>query len=391
MPFDRGQRHPSRFVKKDQSSITTALLAGLGLLGVHPAMASAEVPLAEELVDMVVQHCQAGQAQQAQAISQAIREQLSPPPEILALLAQITQTGCRAKPQGSQGPYTEIALSVGFDDNINQGVSADSVTLGSAIKPITLVLDGDYKPVSQSYLAATATRQITTDNGWTLRGTAGLRQLRHYSQLDTAGVHLTGRYALQPLGVPSSVLVGWSQTWLGGAAYRRVPSIEWQSLLGNAQQPWVVNGQIQQLSHDTVPSQNARITTVSATRFVRWSPQSLVSWGGGLLRDQALGQRAGGDRQGHTLQASAQHRLPQGQLQAQWVYARWASAHDFSPGLVDHPRQNQTTQLSLSYQKNLSEGASLYVEYQRRIARDNVPLYAHTSNGLVAGWIQQWK
>ena len=379
-------------MKNPHLSVVIAILFGMGHLFAQKAFASAAMPFEEDLVDMVVQQCQAGNAQQAMAISQAIREQLSPPPEILALLTEINQTGCRAKTRiTSNGHLTEVSLGIGYDDNINQGVSADSITLGSSVKPITLILSNDYKPLSKTYLAATATRQITTDNGWTLRGIVGLRQVSHYSQLDTVGIQMTGRYALRPLGVPSFIQVGMSQSWLADSVYRRVPSLEFQSNLGNEQQPWVLNGQMQQLSQDIVNTQGARITSVSATRHLRWENLTLIALGAGLMRDRALGQRAGGDRQGETLQISVQHSLPQGQLQAQWIRARWATANDFAFGLVDYPRQNQTSQLLLSYQKKLTAEKSIYVEYHRRIARDNIPIYAHSSSGISAGWIQQWK
>ncbi len=372
--------------------VAIVILLGMGLLGAQRVMASADAPFAEELVDMVVHHCKAGNAQQALAMSQAIREQLSPPPEILALLAQINQTGCMPTPLvRSKSQLTEVSLGIGFDDNINQGISADSITLGTPMKPITLMLDNDYKPVSKSYMAANATRQITIDNGWTLRGTMGLRQFSEYSQLDTFGIHLTGRYALQTLGLPSYLQLGLYQSWLGGSPYRRVPFLEWQSNFGDEMKPWVLNGQVQELSHDRVTSQDARITNVSVTRYLRWEALSLIALSAGLMRDQAHGQRAGGDRQGDTLQISAQHSMPQGQLQVQWAHARWISVKDFSPGLLDYPRRNQTSQLSLSYQKKLVAGTSFYIEYQRKIARDNMPLYAHSSSGLVAGWIQQWR
>ena len=65
-------------------------------------MANTDAPFAEELIDLVIQHCQAGEAQKAQDMTRAIEDQLSPPPEILALLAQINQTGCKPTPQASR-------------------------------------------------------------------------------------------------------------------------------------------------------------------------------------------------------------------------------------------------------------------------------------------------
>lgn len=359
---------------------------------VNTAMSEPDEPFAEELMDLVIQQCQAGNKKQVQIISQAIRDQLAPPPEILALLTQIEQTSCIGPISAvTDRPYTELALAVGFDDNINLGIKAESITLGSTSKPLTLLLNSDYKPNSKAHLAATLTRQITTDNGWTLQGSLGLRKIHDYSQLDTAGYNVNARYALHPLDVPSQVVVGWSQSWLGGPLYRQTPTLEWESMLGNPKQPWVINGQIQQPTYPTQTSQDARIALMTLTRFVRWEPLGLMSLGAGLLHDQALKQRAGGNRQGHTLQATVQHNLPQGQLQAQWSHTRWTTALDFSPGLLDERRQNRSSQLTLTYQKKISTQSNVYVQYQHKTAQDTVPLYAHISNGLVAGWVQQWR
>lgn len=369
------------------------LLAICMAFTVNVAMSEPNEPFAEELMDLVIQQCQAGNKKQVQIIGQAIREQLSPPPEILALLVQIEQSNCTGPLSAvTDRPFTQLALAVGFDDNINLGIKADSITIGAAsIKPITLLLNSDYKPNSKAHVATTLTRQITTDNGWTLQGSLGLRKIHQYSQLDTAGYSVNARYALRPLDVPSQVLVGWTQSWLGGPLYLQTPTLEWESRLGNPKQPWVINGQIQQPSYPTQTSQDARIGLMTITRYLSWEPVGLISLGAGLLHDEALKQRAGGNRQGQTLQATLQHELPQGQVQAQWSQTRWTTALAFSPGLLDERRQNRSSQLTLSYQKKISSQTNVYVQYQKKNAKDNVPLYAHTSNGLVAGWVQQWR
>ena len=135
----------------------------------------------------------------------------------------------------------------------------------------------------------------------------------------------------------------------------------------------------------------ARIALLSLTRYVRWQPLGLLSVGAGLINDQALKQRAGGNRQGQTIQASAQHDLPHGQIQAQWSQTLWISAQDFFPGLVNERRQNRTKQLTLTYQRKLSAQISFYVQYQHRTAQDTVPLYAYTLNDLVGGWVLKWR
>jgi hypothetical protein len=369
-----------------------AMLAMSLALTVSTAMSRPDEPFQEELIDLVIQQCQAGDNKQVQAISQAIRDQLAPPPEILALLAQIEQTNCLGPTQKpTDRSYTELAIAMGFDDNINLGIKADSITLGSPSKPITFLLDSDYKPNSRAYLSASAARQFITDNGWTLQGSMGLRKINNYSPLDTVGYSLNGRYALKPMGTTSYVQIGWSQSWLDGTVYRQIPTLEWESSFGNPKQPWVINGQLQQPNYPTQSSQDARIALLSLTRYVRWQPLGLLSVGAGLINDQALKQRAGGNRQGQTIQASAQHDLPHGQIQAQWSQTLWISAQDFFPGLVNERRQNRATQLTLTYQRKLSAQISFYAQYQHRTAQDTVPLYAHTSNDLVAGWVQRWR
>lgn len=367
------------------------LLAGMGMAAVGMAFATEDIGYTEDLVDTVLQHCQAGQAEQALSISRAIAEQLQPPPEILSLLASITQNGCQTQPRSTGAAYTEWSVVTGFDDNVNQGIAADSVTFGTALKPVILVLDSDYKPVSSPYIATTVTRQMTTEDGWVLRGTLGHKQIGQYSQLNTSGLNLSARYMLQPMGIPSTVQLGWSQSWLGAHLYRRVPSLEWQSQFGRAGENWQAHAQIQQLQHADNTSENAYIYTLKATREFRWSPQGLAVLGVGLMRDLASHERAGGDRQGQTTQALLQYAMPQGQIQLQWSHVRWASQKDFSPNLVDYPRQNRTTQFTLGYQTHAHARGRFYLELQRTLARDNVPLYAHTANGLMAGWVQQWR
>jgi hypothetical protein len=356
-----------------------------------------ESGFAEELIDLMLMHCQAGDQAQANAIGQAIREQLDPPPFIIQLLDQINPNGCQSPAAQRAEPHTEVTLAIGYDDNSNQGIGISSITLGNSLQPITFQLDGSYRPIASSHLTATATRQTQTASGWRLHATAGLRHLNQYSTLDTIGLHLGARQTLKPLGIPSSVQLGWSESWMGGSRYQQAPYIEWQSKLGanatNTAAPdsWQINGLIQRFSHPGLSTQNAISTRLGISRQYRPTPSSRLTLGAALVHDQALNQRAGGNRQGQQLNANVQHFLGQAQLQAQWSQTRWDSAQAFSPGLIDQTRSNQTTQLSLGYHRPQGHGVRLYIEYQHRSAHDNIPLYTYRSNALVAGWSQQWR
>jgi hypothetical protein len=386
--------------------LTACLLLSCVVFGVLPVQAQTPPPaqhsgiepgFAEELIDLMLMHCQAGEQAQANAIGQAIREQLDPPPPIRQLLDQITPNGCKSPAAQRTEPHTEVNLAIGYDDNSNQGIGISSVTLGNSLQPITFQLDGSYRPIASSHIKATATRQIQTANGWRLHATAGLRHLSQYSALDTIGLHLGARQTLKPLGIPSSVQLGWTESWLGGTRYQQAPYIEWQSSFGAnptfsaAPESWQINGVVQRFSQPGFSTQNTISTRLGISRQYRPTPPSRITLGVALVHDHALNQRAGGSRQGHQLNANAQHFLGQAQLQAQWSQTRWDSAQAFSPGLIDQTRSNQTTQLSLGYHRPQGLGGRLYFEYQRRSARDNIPLYTYRSNALVAGWTQQWR
>lgn len=370
----------------------------LGLLGL--ALASLAMPaqaqspaeidalVAEELLDHALAQCRAGQAEQAQRLAQDIREQFATTPAIEALLGPIADGACQA-PAPTATRQRELHLSLGWDDNVNLGIAAASVTFQTPAQPITYVLDDSYQPVSSAYVSATAMQQYSTANGWTLQATAGARQLARYSPYNTLGLQLTGRRAQSIGGTPGHLNLGWAETWLGGQHHRSAPSIGWASLPSRGQQGWVVNANAQHHRFARTDT-DARQLQAGITHQSRPDAHTQISWGTGLLHDQALSPRAGGHRQGTHLQASWQHARQGGLWHAEWGLHQWLSAQAFLPGLIEQRRSNATTTWVVGYQRPLAQGSLVYVEYQHRNSRDNVPLYAHRSNQLSMGWLLRW-
>jgi len=341
--------------------------------------------VAEELLDHVLAHCRAGQAEQAQRLARDIREQFATTPAIEALLGPILEGACKA-PMPPSARLRELHLSLGWDDNVNLGIAGSSVT---AAQPITYRLDDSYQPVSSSYVSAMAMQQHQTANGWTLQAAIGARQLTQYSPFNTLGLQLTGRRAQTIWGTPGQLNLGWVETWLGGQHHRSAPSLAWTSLPSRGQQGWIVSATAQQQQFARIEA-DARQILAGITHQSRPNAHTQISWGGGLLHDQALGQRAGGNRQGAHLLAHWQHARQDGLLHAQWALHQWTSAQGFLPGLIDQRRHNATTTWVMGYQRPLAQGRSVYVEYQHRNSRDNVPLYDHRSNQLGVGWLLRW-
>ncbi len=342
--------------------------------------------MAEELLELMLSHCRAGQADQARRLAQDIREQLPTTPAIDALLAPVLDGAC--KPAAPK-PLRELHLTMGWDDNVNLGLLVNSVTFAGPGQPITFSLDDRYKPVRSAYLGATGLLQTQTASGWTVQAQFGARQLLDYSPLNSLGVQLTGRRDQQALGTPGQITLGWAETWLGGQHFRSAPSLAWQSQPSQGQQGWVFNVGAQHHDYSTT-TLDARQLLAGITHLSRPDARTQISWGAGLLHDQALGARAGGNRQGLNLQLGWQHAWLGGVWYAQWARQQWSSSQHFLPGLVDERRSNRTTTALFAYQRPLRSGAVAYVEFQRRNSHDNVPLYVYRSNQLGAGWVLRW-
>ena len=363
-----------------------ALVTLMVLAGPAHAQNDPDPLMTEELVDLVLSHCRAGRGEQARRLARDIREQLPTTAAIEALLAPALEGACAPT---AKAKLNELHLSLGWDDNVNLGVLASSVTFQSPGQPVTYQLDDSYKPVRSAYISATGMHQTQTANGWTVQALVGARQLLDYSPLNTLGLQLTGRRPLGAAGLPGELTMAWAETWVGGRHFRSAPSVAWQSLPSQGQQGWVFNLGAQH--HDySGTTFDARQLTTGLTHLSRPDARTQISWGGGLLLDQALGARAGGNRQGMNLQAGWQHAHRGGVWHAQWALHQWTSAQDFLPGLMDYRRTNRTTTAVIGYQQPLSVGGVGYVEYLHRNSRDNVPLYAYRSNQLGVGWMLRW-
>lgn len=368
--------------------LTGLVLASLAMPAQAQSPTEIDALVSEELIDHVMAKCRAGLAEQAQRLAQDIREQFVTTTAIEALLSPILDGACKL-PAAPPTRMREIHFSLGWDDNVNLGIAATSVTFQTPGQPITYQLDNSYRPISSAYVTATAMHQHSTANGWNVQATAGARQLTQYSPFDTLGLQLTGRRSQSIWGTPGQLSLGWSETWLGGKHYRSAPSLAWSSLPSRGQKGWVMSTNIQQLRFFQIDA-DARQLQAAITHQSRPDAQTLISWGGGLLHDQALGLRAGGNRQGAHIQTGIQYAQQGGLWHAQWARHQWTTARAFLPGLVDQRRHNATTTWIMGYQRTLVQNNLVYVEYQHRNSQDNISLYDHRSNQLGVGWLLRW-
>ena len=369
---------------------TIALLVFIMVLAL-PVRADAEpdtAPLmAEELLEMVLSKCRAGQSAEARRLAQDIQAQLPTTAAIDALLAPVLDGACA--PTASSG-LRELHLSMGWDDNVNLGLFASTVSFSSPGQAFTFQLDDSYKPVPSAYLGATGLHEVRVDGGWIVQTQVGARQVVDYSPLDTLGLQVTGRRDWSLLGLPGLLTMGWTETWLGGRHFRSAPSVAWQSQSGTGERRgWGldIGAQYHNFADNTF---DARQLQLGVTYLGRPGARTQVNLSAGLMHDQALGSRAGGDRRGMNLLAGWQQAWLDGVWHVQWAHQQWMSAKDFLPGLIEYHRRNRITSLVMGYQYPMGPGGAAYVEYQHRNSQDNVPLYAYRSNQLSMGWVRHW-
>jgi hypothetical protein len=371
-----------QFATRWPLGIALALL----VTAVH-AQNQADLLITDELIDQIMDLCRAGQSETARQMALDIQRQLPTTPSIDTLLAPVISGACQTP---APARLAELHLSLGWDNNINLGVSASSVNFQTATQTVNYQLDDSYRPTRSAFVSATGMHQHITASGWTIQTLAGARQLSSYSPFNTLGLQISGRRPLQIGAAAGHLSLGWAETWLGGQRYRSAPSLAWQSQPQQRQAGWSVQANMQQHHHHTPGIPDARLLQASLSYQIRPTPPTQISWGAGLLHDQALDARAGGNRQGHHLQARWQHSTPTGLWHAQWARHQWQSAKPFLPGLIDAQRHNDTTTLAIGYQRPLGQGQLAYLEFQSRHSRDSVPLYTHSSNQLSAGWLLRW-
>jgi len=351
------------------------------------AQNQADPQITEELLDQIMDLCRAGQSETARQMALDLQRQLPTTPAIDALLDPVMSGACQIP---TPGRLAVLHLSFGWDNNINLGVSASTVNFQTATQTFNYQLDDSYRPIRSAFVSATGMREHTTSNGWTVQALAGARQLSSYSAFDTLGLQATARRPLQVASAAGQLSIGWAETWLGGQHYRSAPSLAWQSQPQQGLAGWGVQANVQQHHHHTPGTPDARLLQASLSYQLRPAPPTQISWGAGLMHDQALDARAGGNRQGHHLQARWQYSTPAGLWHAQWARHQWQSAIAFLPGLVDARRRNDATTWVIGYQRPLGQRQLAYLEFQSRHSRDSVPLYTHRSNQLSAGWLLRW-
>ena len=355
----------------------------------HAAPASEDEALSAhgvsgEIMDIAGRHCRRGESREALAMFEAIREQLDPPPAIRQLIVDLEATGCNTVPV-TDGATLRLQVGGGWDSYVSHGISARTLVLGSGENSIELTLDPSYRPRSAAFTQASVDYSLVVPRyGVNLQVALGQRINFGVADftLRTVSAAAAKEFPL-PLGALRGQLEA-SNIWLGNQLYQHSENAGLQWLYGEASGAWLATFQSTAVQYVTQPLQNATVWELGLLREWRLDPARSVHVRVTAQRDNAHGERPGGDRRGWQAEAGAVVLAQGWRLRPQAGYSTWDSADVFAPGLIDVPRRNRLRQLYFQAERPLGNDLSLALEWRGRWARDTVTLYKYQQQVLSA-------
>ena len=134
--------------------VLTTMSSALAVAGPEtPAQPEQPLAIEGEIVQLAIDQCQRGDAAQALATFNAVKQQLDLSPALLSLIQKYEGTGCPL-PVTPPSVRWGLQLGGGYDNNVNQGIVARSLVLGSGPGSIDLELSDIFKPQASNFVVA---------------------------------------------------------------------------------------------------------------------------------------------------------------------------------------------------------------------------------------------
>lgn len=354
------------------------------LIGLVPQHAGA-------LIDLALIQCGLGNAVEAERLFAAIETRFSPTREILELLNEARDSGCKPPAPASA---TVVNIGRGFDDNVNQGASNSTFIVTGPDGDIELPLLEDFLPKRDSYTTVGADYV----RGIGANGSLGFVQFqqRRYDALrafDTgglyAGIESPWRFGGWTLRTTGSL----GATTMGGRLYQKQLQLQARvapPLPLPAHTQLYLTGSATHTTYQSLGNFNSDVFELRAL-LSRQAGTLGASATLGALSDRARGARPGGDRHGNYLTLSLRKPLGwkfSGELA--WTRQQWNSAAPYSPELlIDQVRAQRTQVLRavLSYQAGKDH--TLVLEGRALRNRENISIFQYDNRQLQLSW--QWQ
>lgn len=357
--------------------------AKLGLL----SLTQTEPRHAGAWLDLAMLFCATGHASTAEDLFTEIELRFSPPAPIVEVIARQRKLGCL----GRQAKNTAtLRLGYGSENNVNQGASSPYFSIGSGPSQIDLLLLPAYLPRSDTFWSAGGewVREFSPGG---VTGVVGFesRRYAHLQGYDTSSVSLGAEWPLRwgQWGVKAAGSVGFST--LGGQAYLQQSQVRLEAFLPVPLPEHMgasVKGGWSEASYVALSGFDAQLLEASAGLTYY---KNNVGWHAkvGVLRDQARGDRPGGDRMGRMVGWQSSWPLGRGvvgELGGQWQ--QWQDDQVYSAGLIDVKRQQTTQMLRVAAVFKLNAEQSVAVEWRGTQNAENISIFSFGARGVQVSW-----
>jgi hypothetical protein len=340
-------------------------------------------------LDLALIQCSLGYGDEAERLFANIETRFNPSRDILELIAQSREEGCKA---WTPGTVMSMSVGRGIDRNVNQGASTSSLRLeGSAIE---LPLLDDFLPKHDGFTVT----ELDVLRDLTPNGSIGFAQLQwrrndHLHQYDTGSIYAGvespwrfGRWAWR-------ATVAGGMISLGGHAYQRQGQAQVRvappvSLPRNTQFNLMMG-----LTHTTYQRlSNFDSTTFELRPELAYRDGNLLANASvGLLDDRGDAGRPGGDRHGQLVNLLVRRTLAH-DVTGELGYTRqtWRSAQGYAPELLIPQVRGQATQVArvaLTYQVDKHNSAVLEARGVRN--QENIAIFQYNNRQLQLSWRYQ--
>lgn len=347
-------------------------------------------------LDLALTQCALGHSDEAERLFATIETRFAPPmpsmawDDMLRLISQAREEGCNHWHPSSA---TAVAIGRGIDQNVNQGALTPTYVIDGPTGPLTQELSSDFRPMHDQYtlLSGDYSRDVSP-NGSVAYAQFALRRNDRLRQYDTGALFggFETPWRLGRWGVRGNATAGLMT--LGGSLYQRQVQLQARiqpplPLPSGAQFNLVLGGSYNDFL--TLTNFNSNVWEVRGQLTWR-RPELYASLSLGHLRDRALAQRPGGDRDGWFGNALVRRRLGArfaGELSL--TQQTWNSASAYSPGLIEEVRAQRTSVVRANLIYTLDKNQSIQLEGRVVRNRENISIFQYNSRQLQLSW--QWQ
>lgn len=342
---------------------------------------------AGEWLDLAMLQCALGRGDEAEQLFLEIERTLKPPPSLQAVIDDQRRQGCNTwKRQQQWG----ISLARGYDHNVNQGASNPNYSIGDGSE---LTLSPDYLPKADHYSTLTLDYAADlTENGdlgyVQLYGRRNDREFDHNTVSVFAGAEHPWRWGRWRLR--ASALAG--ALTLGGQLYQVQTQAQLRALPPLPLPPSIELALVAGLTHlkyhtlTNFDSNTSELRTILAHRVDGRYLQASA----GVMRDHAMDERPGGDRNGWSVNLSARSALGYGlEGELEWNLLHWGGRAAYSPGLIDVVRRQDTRSLRASLSYAVTANSALQLEWRLLNNKENISIFQYDNRILQLSW--RWR